>query len=187
MSFVIILDILRIQEYYVDYLSGRLPKAFDHPGKGGIESVPKKHGIQTVLVIEDEIDIQNFICRVLEFEGYHVLKAANGKTGLDIIRNDSVNLVLLDLRMPGTDGWSVLREIKSNPELSNTPVVVLTAIAESSQRRRTLRMGAARYLIKPLSAHGLSKAIAKILHKKGKEFQIISADTVKSSLTNSED
>ena len=138
----------------------------------------KKHRILTVLIIEDEPDIQNFISRVLELEGYHVLKAGDGKTGLDIIRENSVALVLLDLRLPGPDGWSVLRAMKRNPEFSKIPVVVLTAVAESVQRRRTLRMGATQYLIKPLSANSLSKSVAGILHQKGNQRQTIGENAV---------
>ncbi len=130
----------------------------------------KKRNPKTVLIIEDEIDILNFISRVLELEGYHVLKASDGRAGMDIIKKNPVALVLLDLRLPGPDGWSILREIKRNPEFSHIPVVVLTAIAESSQRKRTLRMGAARYLIKPLSAHNISQTITDILHQKGSRY-----------------
>jgi DNA-binding response OmpR family regulator len=128
---------------------------------------------KTVLIIEDEADMQNFVSRVLELEGYQVLKASNGETGMEIIRKYHVALVVLDLRLPGTDGWSVLREIKDNPRFSKIPVVVLTAIAESAQRRRTLRMGAARYLVKPLSAHSLSKNIDSILHQGGSHYETI--------------
>ncbi len=127
----------------------------------------KNRKAKTVLIIEDEIDIQNFVSRVLELEGYQVLKASNGKTGMEVIRENPVALVVLDLRLPGPDGWSILREIKGNPSYSNIPVVVLTAIAEPAQRRRTLRMGANQYLVKPLSAHSLSKTIASILHQGG--------------------
>jgi DNA-binding response OmpR family regulator len=126
---------------------------------------------KTILIIEDEADIQHFISRVLELEGYQVLRAGDGKTGLDMLRENPVALVLLDLRLPGTDGWSVLREIKRNPELSEIPVIVLTAIAESIQRKKTLRMGATKYLIKPLSASSLSQTIASVLHQKGKQYQ----------------
>ncbi|HUT67084.1 MAG TPA: response regulator [Dehalococcoidales bacterium] len=126
----------------------------------------KKHGATTVLIIEDEADILHFISRVLELEGYRVLKASDGNTGMKIIKENPVTLVLLDLRLPGPDGWSILRGIKRNPEFSKIPVVVLTAIAESTQRKKTLRMGAARYLIKPLSAHSLSQTITDILQKK---------------------
>jgi DNA-binding response OmpR family regulator len=128
------------------------------------KAMARNRKAKTVLIIEDEADMQNFVSRVLELEGYRVFKASNGKMGMEIIRENPVALVVLDLRLPGPDGWSVLREIKGNPKFSEIPVVVLTAIAESLQRRRTLRMGAAKYLVKPLSAHSLSKAIAGILH-----------------------
>ena len=127
----------------------------------------KKREAPTVLIIEDEVDIRNFASRVLELEGYRVLKAANGETGMEIIKKHPVSLVLLDLRLPGCDGWSILREIKRDPTLSAIPVVVLTAMAETVQRRRTLRMGATRYLIKPLSAHILSKTVTDILYQSG--------------------
>jgi DNA-binding response OmpR family regulator len=128
----------------------------------------KKRETKTVLIIEDEIDIQNFASRVLELEGYQVLKASDGEVGMEIIREKPVALVLLDLRLPGRDGWSILREMKHNPELSTIPVVVLTAIAETVQRKRTLRMGAARYLTKPLSAQRLSQTIVNILQQSGR-------------------
>ncbi len=138
-------------------------------GSGAIISLMT--AIKTVLVIEDEADIQRFISRVLELEGYQVLLAGDGITGLDLLRANPVSLVLLDLRLPGPDGWSVLRTIKHSPDLSSIPVIVLTAIAESIQRKKTLRMGAAKYLIKPLSASSLSQTIAGVLDEKGKELQ----------------
>jgi DNA-binding response OmpR family regulator len=126
----------------------------------------RKSRSKTVLIIEDEADIRNFIARVLELEGYRVLEAGDGTRGMEIIRENTVALVLLDLRLPGPDGWSILREIKRNRELSAIPVVVLTAIAETIQRKKTLRMGATSYLIKPLSAHSLSRAVASVLSEK---------------------
>ena len=119
---------------------------------------------KTVLIIEDEIDIQNFICRVLELEGYRVLRANDGQAGLEIIKENKVALVLLDLRLPGPDGWSILRQMKADPRLARIPVVVLTAIAETIQRRKTLRMGASRYLVTPLSAHRLVWTCASLRH-----------------------
>src|SRR3972149_2136301 len=71
------------------------------PGRG-IGLMP---AAKTVLVIEDEADIQRFISRVLELEGYKVLLAGDGVIGLDLLRNNPVSLVLLDLRLPGLDGW----------------------------------------------------------------------------------
>ncbi|OGN99813.1 MAG: hypothetical protein A2Y58_03745 [Chloroflexi bacterium RBG_13_51_52] len=128
--------------------------------------------VNTVLIIEDEPDIQNFISRVLELEGYRVLKTGDGNRGLDILGENPVDLLLLDLRLHGRGGWSVLREMKRSQALPKIPVVVITAIAESAQRRKTLRMGVARYLVKPLSAHKLSMTIAGILDKKIEHFTL---------------
>ena len=133
----------------------------------GIKAMAKKCKAKTVLIIEDDVDIQNFISRVLELEGYQVLKANDAKRGMEIIRENAVALVLLDLRLPGRDGWSVLHEIRHDTELLKTPVVVITAVADALHRRRTLHMGATKYLIKPMSAHSLAKAIASTLHQSG--------------------
>ncbi len=126
---------------------------------------------KTILVIEDEADIQHFVARVLELEGYQVLKAGDGATGLNLLSENPVSLVLLDLRLPGMDGWEVLREIKRHQESLAIPVIVLTAIAESNQRKKTLRMGAARYLTKPLSSNTLTRTIAAVLRQNGKQPQ----------------
>ena len=126
---------------------------------------------QTVLIIEDEGDIRHFIARVLELEGYQVLSASDGPTGLGLLRENAISLVLLDLRLPGMDGWTVLREIKHDEALAATPVIVLTAIAEAIQRKKTLRMGALKYLVKPLSAGILSQTIAEVLRQRRKPLE----------------
>ena len=127
-----------------------------------------KTEVPMVLIIEDDLDIQSFISRVLELEGYRVLKADNGYTGMELIKANTVSLVLLDLRLPGLDGWSILQDIKGDPDLAHIPVAVLTAIAESVEQRRTLRMGAVKYLVKPLSAQHLSQTVDSILRQKAK-------------------
>jgi two-component system response regulator AdeR len=147
---------------------------FQTPLENTANKVSTRQGrAKVILIIEDEADIRNFVSRVLELEGYQVLQAGDGKTGMEIIKENSIDLVLLDLRLPELDGWSILRQMKHTPEFSQIPVVALTAIAESGQRRRTLRMGATQYLIKPLSAHSLSKTIADILHQKGSRYQTV--------------
>ena len=132
--------------------------------------IAKKPKAKTVLIIEDEVDIRNFASRVLELEGYQVLKASDGTRGMEIIRENSVALVLLDLRLPGRDGWSVLREIRRDTELLKIPVIVITAVADTTVKRKTLQMGATKYLLKPMSAHSLAKSIASILQSSGKSY-----------------
>jgi len=123
----------------------------------------KKGSRATILIIEDEDDIRTFASRVLELEGYRVLQAGDGDEGLRLASGNQVALVLLDLRLPGRDGWAVLSQMKSDPELSSIPVVVFTASAGVPQQSRALAGGAADYLVKPLSATSLRKSIARIL------------------------
>jgi DNA-binding response OmpR family regulator len=134
--------------------------------------MPEKDRIKTILVIEDEKDIRNLILRILELEGYRALEAGDGKTGLEIIKKGPVDMVILDIRLPGIDGWDVLYEIRRNPIFSTTPVIILTATVEIAQRRKALKMGANLYLIKPLSAHILSIAIKAIMKKRDTELQL---------------
>lgn len=120
---------------------------------------------ETILVIEDEPDVRNFASRVLELEGYQVLQAENGDEGLRLVKRGKISLILLDLRLPKKDGWKVLEQVKGDPVLSGIPVIVFTASAAIPQRERALSLGAADYLVKPLSAASLKEAVARILQK----------------------
>jgi len=119
-----------------------------------------------VLVIEDEVNVQNFASRVLELEGYRVLQAENGDECFRLMRESQVDLIVLDLKLPGVDGRLVLEQLKNDPELSSVPVIVFTASAAASQREKALKMGATDYLVKPLSAASLRGAIARILKRR---------------------
>ncbi len=126
----------------------------------------KRREAKTILIIEDEADVLKFASRVLELEGYPVLQAENGEEGLRLVRESQPALVLLDLRLPGIDGWAVLEEIKGEPELVAIPVVVFTASAGTPQQERALSMGAVDYLVKPLSAASLKEAVDRVLGQK---------------------
>ena len=120
-----------------------------------------------ILIIEDEAEVRNFASRVLELEGYRVLRAEDGDEGLRLVREERrIALVLLDLKLPGDDGWMVLKQLKKEPELSSIPVIVFTASVAEPQRMRASAMGAD-YLAKPLSAASLRKSVARILRRKG--------------------
>jgi CheY-like chemotaxis protein len=120
---------------------------------------------KTVLVIEDEADIRRFARRLLELEDYHVLEAASGDEGLrQIHETQDLSMVLLDLRLPGRDGWVVMDEMKKDPKLSRIPVVVFSASAAEWQRKKALDKGAIGYLVKPLDAASLKQAVAATTH-----------------------
>ena len=126
-----------------------------------------KHEAETILVIEDEVDVRNFVSRVLELEGYRTLQAEDGNQGIKIARKNSLALILLDLRLPERDGWSVLAEMKEDAVLSAIPVVVLSASAETAQRERAFSEGAVDYLVKPISAASLRETVTRILNQRG--------------------
>jgi CheY-like chemotaxis protein len=125
----------------------------------------KTRKVKTVLVIEDEADIRRFACRLLELESYHVMEAANGNDGLRLMKeNHNLSMVLLDLRLPGRDGWVIMDEMKKDTQLSKIPVVVFSASAAEWQRKKALSKGAIGYLIKPLDAASLKQAVAATTH-----------------------
>jgi CheY-like chemotaxis protein len=125
----------------------------------------KSHKTKTVLVVEDEADIRRFARRLLELEGYNVLEAANGNECLALIKNTSnLSMILLDLRLPGRDGWEVMDEMKKDSKLSKIPVVVFSASAAEWQRKKALSKGAVGYLVKPLDAANLKEAVAATTH-----------------------
>src|SRR5438067_2379879 len=118
----------------------------------------------TVLAVDDEEDILTIIRHNLEREGHRVLTAPNGERALEIVREEKPDVVVLDVMMPGTDGWGVLNMIKAErEELSTIPVLMLTARAADEDRIRGGIEGAIRYLTKPFSPRDLCSAVAAAL------------------------
>ena len=125
----------------------------------------KKCSKGLVLVIEDQADVCRFASTVLEMEGFTVLQTDIGERGLELVCQNKCALVLLDLKLPRRDGWSVLEEMKGNTNLSDIPVIVFTASADIDLQDRALNMGAVDYLIKPLSASSLRKSVDRVLKR----------------------
>ena len=102
---------------------------------------------KTVLVVEDDSNIAELLRLYLEKEGYHVVTAADGQKGVDLFRTAEPDLVLLDLMLPGLDGWGVCRAIR---QTSQTPIIMLTAKGETVDKVAGLKMGADDYITKTL-------------------------------------
>lgn len=116
-----------------------------------------------ILVIDDEAAIRKLISRMLELEGYNVLQAEDGEKGLELLKTNQVALILLDLKLPGDGGWTVLEKLKSDPELSMIPVIVCSGAAEPENRSRALNIGAVDYLVKPFSLTTIVDAVVLAL------------------------
>ncbi len=117
--------------------------ATDHADEA---TVPTGGG-DLVLVIEDDADQRTLLTRFLEREGFAVQTASDGRKGLEAARHLRPCAVLLDVMMPGIDGWSVLSELKADPALAQTPVVMVTSVDE---KNLAASLGAADYMLKPV-------------------------------------
>ncbi len=108
-----------------------------------------------IVVIEDEPDIVEVVSSNLKREGYNVLSVERGDEGLNLIRNQSPNLVILDLMLPGMDGLSICQQMKSDPLVRDIPVIIISAKGEESDVVIGLELGADDYLTKPFSPREL--------------------------------
>ena len=105
--------------------------------------------MERVLVVDDEPDVL-LLCRLnLEQQGFHVLVASNGRSALDLLRDEKPDVLVLDLMMPGMTGYDVLEAIRADEQLPETPILVLTAKSLQADRVRTAELGASAFLTKP--------------------------------------
>jgi two-component system, OmpR family, alkaline phosphatase synthesis response regulator PhoP len=116
-----------------------------------------------VLVIDDEAPIR-LLCRVnLEAEGMKVLEAGDGPTGLEEARSSRPDVILLDVMMPGLDGWAVAEELVDDASTRDIPIVFLTARAELRDRARGLELGGIDYVTKPFNPVELASLVRSLL------------------------
>jgi DNA-binding response OmpR family regulator len=118
-----------------------------------------------VLVIDDERSIR-MLCRVnLSASGMEVLEAPDGEQGLELARREQPDLILLDVMMPGRDGWSVARALAEEPETREIPFVFLTARAEEADRRLGRQLGGVAYVVKPFDPVGIAELVEEVLRR----------------------
>lgn len=118
-----------------------------------------------ILIVEDERDIADLIGFNLQRAGYEVLKAHDGVEGTNLALRERPDLILLDLMLPGRDGYSVFRELRRDPRTIRTPVIMLTARAQTEDRIQGLEAGADDYLTKPFSPKELMLRVQAILKR----------------------
>ncbi len=115
-----------------------------------------------VLVIDDEAPIR-LLCRVnLEAEGMEVLEAADGPSGLEKARTETPDVILLDVMMPGLDGWRVAEELLDDGRTDAIPIVFLTARAELRDRARGIDLGGVDYVTKPFNPVELAPLVREL-------------------------
>jgi len=122
-------------------------------------------GMTRVLVIDDEAPIR-LLCRVnLEAEGMSVLEARDGPSGLEAAAADTPDVILLDVMMPGLDGWGVAEALLESEETAHIPIIFLTARAEFRDRARGLDIGGVDYITKPFNPVELAPLVRALLDR----------------------
>jgi two-component system phosphate regulon response regulator PhoB len=124
---------------------------------------------ERILLIEDEPDIAEVLQYNLEKEGFKVDTARRGDTGLDAVRSDAPDLIVLDLMLPGIDGLELARLLKREPGTARIPVVMLTARGEEVDRIVGLELGADDYISKPFSPREVVLRVKAVLRRRRPE------------------
>lgn len=120
---------------------------------------------EKILVVDDEEHILELISFNLTNNGYKVIKANNGIDAVRLAIEEKPKLILLDLMIPGKDGYDVCREVRSNSEIRNTPIIMLTAKSEELDKILGLELGADDYITKPFSVRELLARVKAVLRR----------------------
>lgn len=120
----------------------------------------------TILYIEDNRDNRSLVRRVLESEGYAVMEAANADDALSSLKGGSPDLILMDINMPGIDGYALTAQIKSIPDYTLIPIIAMTANVMRGDRERSLEAGCDGYIQKPIDIDVLAEQIERFIRTK---------------------
>ena len=126
-----------------------------------------KTDVKRVICVEDEAEMIDLIRLILSRKGFEVIGANGGKQGLEMIREQKPDLILLDLMMPDMDGWEVYQQVKADEATRDIPVIVVTAKAQSIDKVLGLHIAKVDdYISKPFSPQELMDSVEQVLNKK---------------------
>jgi len=115
-----------------------------------------------ILIIEDNEMNRDMLSRRLQRRGYEVLLAVDGLQGMEMVRQDMPDIVLMDMSLPEIDGWEVTRQLKANEETRSIPIIALTAHAMAGDRERAMQAGCDDYDCKPIEFQRLLGKIEEL-------------------------
>lgn len=120
---------------------------------------------QRILVVDDDREIVRLVRAYLEQAGFHVLVAYDGEMALHAVRRERPDLVVLDLMLPDRDGWEITRLVRSDPVIASTPIVMLTARVEDTDKIVGLELGADDYVTKPFNPQVVVARVRAVLRR----------------------
>jgi DNA-binding response OmpR family regulator len=119
--------------------------------------------VGTVLLIEDEPGLRLIVRVNLNLAGIDVLEAEDGVTGIELARAGKPDVVVLDVRLPGLDGWDVARDLLGDSSTSNIPLIFLSAHTDTATRERGLQLGAIDFITKPFEVRDLVARVVQAM------------------------
>lgn len=122
----------------------------------------------TILIVEDIEENREFLVRKVEAEGYSVVTANDGQEGLDQLLHHHIDLILLDIKMPGMDGVTMLAHVRDDHAMDHIPAIMVTAVEDMSVALSCLNKGACGYITKPYDMEQLNTQIKNCLQKENK-------------------
>ena len=118
---------------------------------------------KTILIADDEPNIRQLVAFTLRRRGYEIVEAEDGTTALELIRQATPDLVVLDVMMPGLTGIAVVQQLSADPATAEIPVILLSAKGQGVEIEEGLASGARLYLVKPFSPRELADRVAEVL------------------------
>jgi two-component system, chemotaxis family, chemotaxis protein CheY len=118
---------------------------------------------KVILLADDSPSIRKFVAFSLAVKGYEIIAVSDGMEALEKLPNEQINLVITDLNMPNIDGFELIKTIRSNEELKEMPIIILSSMAGSEEIERGIKCGANSYLIKPFDPKRILYEVSKYL------------------------
>jgi len=118
-----------------------------------------------ILIIDDEKDLVNTLALMLRARDYSVSSTADGQEGLDKAKSERPNLILLDIMVPGIDGYNLCMRLKADKDTKNIPIVIISALAERDSIIKCHNIGVSDFLVKPFNLPALLGKLGKIISR----------------------
>jgi two-component system cell cycle response regulator DivK len=116
-----------------------------------------------ILVVEDDADNRRIVVKVLTLEGYEILEATDGRSAIEVALDEHPDLIIMDLAMPGLDGWEASRRLKADPRSADIPIIALTAFAMRGDEERARKAGCDGYLAKPCRPQTIREVVRQFI------------------------
>ncbi len=135
------------------------------PKLTSISTVPARSGVsmQKVLIIEDHADMRELLSWQIELMGFMPILAKHGKEGVEKAIAEKPELILMDIMMPGMDGWEAARAVRASPEIKDIPILAATAMFRDSDLKTCMEAGCNSYIVKPFTFLELQSKIRELL------------------------